>query len=439
MKQQAEPHLAVEATSLSGDSLRILRDLLKQTENPPQGLPEDAEEIIEELREKINGHLEDHLNVLKSRRLALLDAEWKKYAAFMKQHDFKSAALFTTNAKAFSPKLSEMLKTDAVLTEGFFNRARQNLTKLEGKSIRIDGIGYTVSRVDGNSFFVKQGDDEAKMGFEKLGKQTILELSLAGLDNARAAARQKGLYLFYFGGLDEAVKAMKEAFNRGEVMTFYESRLLPLLLVSSVPAGAIVTIEMSLGDHEWKRYPKQQVSPARLEVIPNTQYRVTIDKEGYQAEVQTIEIKGGGEYQIRKTLLKGAMPLTLKPDFEIPKGDRDEYGNPIRKGFGKSGLPKEIRHTASGIHLILIPTGEFMMGSPDEEQDRTRRPKLMGPSEEGPQHLVNITRPFYLGKYEFRQKDWKYGGGHVLTQKRKNDRLPIQRMNWDGAQKILRR
>ena len=42
--------------------------------------------------------------------------------------------------------------------------------------------------------------------------------------------------------------------------------------------------------------------------------------------------------------------------------------------------------------LVLIPAGEFLMGSPDSDKDA-----LAG---EKPQHLVRITRPFYLGATE---------------------------------------
>ena len=44
------------------------------------------------------------------------------------------------------------------------------------------------------------------------------------------------------------------------------------------------------------------------------------------------------------------------------------------------------------MELVNIPSGTFMMGSPETEQDRW--------PEEGPQHQVTITQPFYMGTYE---------------------------------------
>ena len=42
--------------------------------------------------------------------------------------------------------------------------------------------------------------------------------------------------------------------------------------------------------------------------------------------------------------------------------------------------------------LVLIPAGEFLMGSPDSDKDAS--------ADEKPQHPVRITRPFYLGTTE---------------------------------------
>jgi sulfatase modifying factor 1 len=53
--------------------------------------------------------------------------------------------------------------------------------------------------------------------------------------------------------------------------------------------------------------------------------------------------------------------------------------------------PAELTNSI-GMQLKLIPAGEFLMGSPAGEAERSNN--------EGPQHSVRITRPFYLGAYE---------------------------------------
>ena len=56
-----------------------------------------------------------------------------------------------------------------------------------------------------------------------------------------------------------------------------------------------------------------------------------------------------------------------------------------------TGLPTRVVHEASGITLVLIPAGEFMMGSPDDEPDRGKAERL---------HRRVIRRAFYLGESE---------------------------------------
>ncbi len=56
-----------------------------------------------------------------------------------------------------------------------------------------------------------------------------------------------------------------------------------------------------------------------------------------------------------------------------------------------TGLPKRVIHKLSGVVLVLIPAGEFVMGSPKSEANRLN-------SED--QHRRVIRQPFYLGETE---------------------------------------
>jgi len=60
-------------------------------------------------------------------------------------------------------------------------------------------------------------------------------------------------------------------------------------------------------------------------------------------------------------------------------------------------LPEEITNSI-GMKLTLILAGEFLMGSPADEADRS--------DDEGPQHRVQITKPFYMGVTEVTQGQW---------------------------------
>ncbi len=88
------------------------------------------------------------------------------------------------------------------------------------------------------------------------------------------------------------------------------------------------------------------------------------------------------------------------------------------------------------LDMMLIPGGEFMMGSPEEEIDLS--------STEGPQHPVTVPT-FYLGKYSITQAQWRtvvkamdsdlnpepaYFKGDAAWHK---DNYPVEEVSWFEA------
>jgi formylglycine-generating enzyme required for sulfatase activity len=74
--------------------------------------------------------------------------------------------------------------------------------------------------------------------------------------------------------------------------------------------------------------------------------------------------------------------------------------------------------------LVLIPAGEFLMGSPDSENGAG--------SGERPQHRVQITRPFYLGATEVTQEQYRVVTGQSPSLS-KGDVLPVESASWEDA------
>lgn len=88
-----------------------------------------------------------------------------------------------------------------------------------------------------------------------------------------------------------------------------------------------------------------------------------------------------------------------------------------------------------GMVLVPIPAGEFVMGSPDSDKDAK--------DNERPQHLVEITKPFYLSGYEITQQQyeqvmgvgpWK-GGKYTLN----DPDYPATYVSWNDAVVFCRR
>ncbi|RJP26266.1 MAG: formylglycine-generating enzyme family protein [Candidatus Omnitrophota bacterium] len=84
---------------------------------------------------------------------------------------------------------------------------------------------------------------------------------------------------------------------------------------------------------------------------------------------------------------------------------------------------------AKPLEMVLIPAGTFMMGSPDNEQDR-------GP-DEGPQHQVTITKPFYMGKYEVTQAQWQAVMGSNPSAFSNKPNHPVEKVSWTDCQTFI--
>ncbi len=77
-----------------------------------------------------------------------------------------------------------------------------------------------------------------------------------------------------------------------------------------------------------------------------------------------------------------------------------------------------------GMRFKRIPAGEFMMGSPPQEEERK--------GNEGPQHQVRISKPFHLGIYEVTQSQYKRVMG-TNPSFFNGPQQPVESVSWDDA------
>ena len=87
------------------------------------------------------------------------------------------------------------------------------------------------------------------------------------------------------------------------------------------------------------------------------------------------------------SIIPGNSPK-VPPGFEILKGPANDT----------DGCASEIRHIATGIEMIYVAPGEFMMGPLKLEE---------GGYNDGIRHKVRLTKPYYIGKYEVTQEQWE--------------------------------
>jgi formylglycine-generating enzyme required for sulfatase activity len=108
-----------------------------------------------------------------------------------------------------------------------------------------------------------------------------------------------------------------------------------------------------------------------------------------------------------------ALPTTRRSGVEAPPPADPPAAGPEARASA-SGAPEIAAERAGerppaevtnsiGMKLVWIPAGRFVMGS---SRETGRSP------DEGREHDVEITRPFYLGKYEVTQKQYQEVMGH---------------------------
>jgi formylglycine-generating enzyme required for sulfatase activity len=84
------------------------------------------------------------------------------------------------------------------------------------------------------------------------------------------------------------------------------------------------------------------------------------------------------------------------------------------------------------LEMVAIPSGSFLMGSPNTEAKRHNH--------ESPQRLVSVS-PFYMGKFTVTQAQWRAVAALAQVQRFlnpepsyfKGDNLPVEQISWDDA------
>jgi formylglycine-generating enzyme required for sulfatase activity len=88
-----------------------------------------------------------------------------------------------------------------------------------------------------------------------------------------------------------------------------------------------------------------------------------------------------------------------------------------------------------GMRLVCVPAGRFLMGSPETEPARH--------ADEGPQHLVAISRPFHMGIFPVTQQEYEAVMGHNPAHFKPaaggGPAHPVESVSWYDATEFCRR
>ncbi|MBI2191590.1 MAG: SUMF1/EgtB/PvdO family nonheme iron enzyme [Planctomycetes bacterium] len=227
---------------------------------------------------------------------------------------------------------------------------------------------------------------------------------------------------------DYATKDVAVTVERGE-----EQRLEALRLekrsgevsIRSEPAGAEIFVdgqEKAAGRTPTKL--KVDLSESRTRDV-----KVSVRLKRYKAKDLVVTVTRGAEVELETIHLeesKEAEVYTTWPFNETEAKRRQ------KETADFLGVPVEYDEELPGgvkMRMVLVPAGEFDMGSPDGESGR---------GDYEVQHRVRLTKPFYMGKYEVTQAQWEAVTGKNPS-KFKGDQNPVEEVSWEDVQGFVQK
>lgn len=133
-------------------------------------------------------------------------------------------------------------------------------------------------------------------------------------------------------------------------------------------------------------------------------------------DVRTGEILKSVDVEMSASKLKLSGTSSAAAPIAAPIMNRDANGR-------NDALQNQVSENSIGMKFVLIPAGEFVMGSPETETGRL-------PSES--QHTVTLTRPFEMGIYEVTQSEFQ----RVMNATPSDfvgERNPVEKVSWNTA------
>jgi len=195
-------------------------------------------------------------------------------------------------------------------------------------------------------------------------------------------------------------------------------------LVFSWPLSERVDATLRIGGQE-KPLPADGDVTVRFTVSPG-KHSVTVERKGFEPiVVPNIQLSTG---QSRNVPLQWRPPLAVAPfDEAQAKAHQKAWADHL-------GLDVEITNSI-GMRLVLIPPGEFLMGSPESEENRITYEY---------QHRVRITTAYFLGACEVTESEYEQVMGINPSRSSSvpvedTSRFPVATVSWDDAVAFCRK
>lgn len=202
--------------------------------------------------------------------------------------------------------------------------------------------------------------------------------------------------------VERLIEKLKRELAKAPLLTKTRVALLALMLLAAVGLSA------------WRWWLPQHVEPKAL--LPTSPTPAPADGSATPTPSQAAGVRGSALVSATPTPAREALP---QPPQDASVSDY------VPKAFKVK--PGEVVRNDVGMDLVLIPAGSFLMGSTNDTKDE------MSP------HQVTFARPFYMGKYEVTQAEWKRVMSGDNPSVHKADRSPVENVSWTDAQAFIKK
>jgi formylglycine-generating enzyme required for sulfatase activity/serine/threonine protein kinase len=171
-----------------------------------------------------------------------------------------------------------------------------------------------------------------------------------------------------------------------------------VIVLENVPSDSEIFVDGEKITLSWPGVGK----PFEIRKAPG-QHKLEVKKDGFKTFGEVVTVKSGESEEVTVRLERSGPGESASVDPVVPK----------------------MMTNSIGMKLVLIPAGEFLMGSPDSDDEAY--------SQEKPQHPVRITRPFYMGVHEVTEGQYRAVVGGTPSDFEGTDNLPVVKVSWLDA------
>ena len=144
---------------------------------------------------------------------------------------------------------------------------------------------------------------------------------------------------------------------------------------------------------------------ASVEAVAPGTIRVVVGPSITTGAKELVVTTAGGTASVAGAFRHVGTDLAWAEILEVAPDPRVVSDPDLRAAIVATGLPWRVRDLASGVEMLVVPPATFTMGAAADDPQAFPA--------DGPPHAVTLSRPFYLGRSELTQAQWRQMGGVV--------------------------